>query len=49
MGYESRTQAIYQITDREPIPVGPPSRLEDLWAVDVFSLNKMKQCLPKAV
>lgn len=49
MGYESRTQAIYQITDREPIPVGPPSRLEDLWAVDVFSLSKMKQCLPKAV
>lgn len=49
MGYESRTQAIYQITDREPIPVGPPSRLEDLWAVDVFSLSKMKQCLPKTV
>lgn len=49
MGYESRTQAIYQITDREPIPVGPGSRLEDLWAADVFSLSKMKQCLPKAV
>jgi glutamine synthetase len=49
MGYESRAQAIYQITDREPIPVGPPSRLEDLWAVDVFSLSKMKQCLPKVV
>ena len=49
MGYESRTQAIYQITDREPIPVGPPSRLEDIWATDVFSLSKMKQCLPKPV
>jgi len=49
MGYESRTQAIYQITDREPIPVKPPVRLEDLWAADVFSLSKMKQCLPKAV
>lgn len=49
MGYESRTQAIYQITEREPIPVGAPGRLEDLWAVDVFSLSKMKQCLPKAV
>ena len=49
MGYESRSQAIYQITDREPIPVGPPARLEDLWAVDVFSLSKMKQCLPKAI
>ena len=49
MGYESRSQAIYQITEREPIPVGPPSRLEDLWAVDVFNLSKMKQCLPKSV
>jgi glutamine synthetase len=49
MGYESRPQAIYQITDREPFPVEPPSRLEELWAVDVFSLSKMKQCLPKAV
>lgn len=49
MGYESRSQAIQQITDRKPIPVGPPSRLEDLWAIDVFSLSKMKQCLPKGV
>jgi glutamine synthetase len=49
MGYESRTQAIYQITDREPILVEPPARLEDLWAADVFSLSKMKQCLPKGV
>ena len=49
MGYESRSQAIYQITDREPIPVGAPARIEDLWATDVFSLSKMKQCLPKAV
>ena len=49
MGYEFRTQAIYQITDREPIPVGPPARLEDIWGVDVFSLSKMKQCLPKPV
>ena len=49
MGYESRTQAICQITDRQPILVGPPARLEDIWAVDVFNLNKMKQCLPKTV
>ena len=49
MGYESRTQAIYEINNREPIVVGPPSRLEDIWAADVFSLSKMKQCLPKAV
>ena len=49
MGYESRNQAIYEINNREPIVVGPPSRLEDIWAADVFSLSKMKQCLPKAV
>ncbi|MGL4881716.1 MAG: glutamine synthetase III, partial [Waterburya sp.] len=49
MGYESRTQAIYQITNRQPILAEPPSRLEDLWAADVFSLSKMKQCLPKTV
>ena len=49
MGYESRTQAICQITDRQPILVGPAARLEDIWAVDVFNLHKMKQCLPKPV
>ncbi len=49
MTYESRAQAINQITEREPISVAPPSRLEDIWAVDVFSLSKMQQCLPKAV
>jgi glutamine synthetase len=49
MGYESRNQAIYEINNREPILVDPPTRLEDIWAADVFSLSKMKQCLPKAV
>ena len=49
MGYESRTQAIYEINNREPVLVAPPSRLEDIWAADVFSLSKMKQCLPKTV
>lgn len=49
MGYESRAQAVYQITNREPFLTEPPSRLEDLWAADVFSLSKMKQCLPKTV
>ncbi|MGL5792965.1 MAG: glutamine synthetase III, partial [Waterburya sp.] len=49
MGYESRAQAIYQITNRQAILAEPPSRLEDLWAADVFSLSKMKQCLPKTV
>ena len=49
MGYEPRTQAIYQVTERNAIPVKPPESLENMWATDVFSLNKMQACLPKAV
>ncbi|MEO0375811.1 MAG: glutamine synthetase III, partial [Cyanobacteria bacterium P01_A01_bin.17] len=49
MGYEPRTQAIYQVTHRNPIPVKPPESLQDLWATDVFSLTKMQACLPKSV
>ena len=49
MGYEPRAQAIYQVTHREAIPVKPPESLEDMWATDVFSLNKMQACLPKPV
>ena len=49
MGYEPRTQAIYEITHRKPIAVAPPEQLESLWATDVFSLSKMQACLPKPV
>ena len=49
MGYEPRTQAIQKITYRTPIPVKPPEPLENFWATDVFSLNKMQACLPKGV
>ncbi|MEE3719270.1 glutamine synthetase III [Tumidithrix elongata RA019] len=48
-GNESRLQAIYQITNREPIPPKAPKRLEEMWATDVFSLSKMQSCLPKEV
>ncbi len=48
-GNESRVQAIYQITNREPMPVKAPKRLEDLWASDVFTLAKMQESLPKDV
>ena len=48
-GNESRIQAIYQITNREPLPPTAPKRLEDLWATDVFSLSKMQESLPKDV
>jgi glutamine synthetase len=48
-GNELRFQAICQVTDREKLPPKTPSRLEELWAVDVFTLNKMQTCLPKDV
>jgi glutamine synthetase len=48
-GNESRIQAIYQITNREPLPKKAPKRLEEMWATDVFTLSKMQECLPKAV
>jgi glutamine synthetase len=48
-GNESRLQAIYQITNREPMPPKAPKRLEELWASDVFTLGKMQESLPKEV
>jgi glutamine synthetase len=48
-GNESRIQAIYQITNREPMPKKAPKRLEEIWATDVFTLSKMQECLPKPV
>ncbi|MBD2178105.1 glutamine synthetase III [Pseudanabaena sp. FACHB-1998] len=48
-GNESRIQAIYQITNREPLPKKAPKRLEEVWATDVFTLSKMQECLPKTV
>jgi glutamine synthetase len=48
-GNESRIQAIYQITNREPQPKKAPKRLEEMWATDVFTLAKMQECLPKTV
>ena len=48
-GNELRSQAIAQITERGAILTNSPSRLEELWAVDVFTLGKMQACLPKDV
>ncbi len=48
-GNESRSTAICQITDRQLLPPKVPSRLEDLWATDVFTLSKMQACLPKDI
>lgn len=49
MSHELRSQAISQVTDRQPLPVKLPQRLEALWATDVFSLSKMQASLPKDV
>ena len=48
-GNELRFQAISQVTDREKLPPKTPSRLEELWVTDVFTLGKMQACLPKDV
>jgi glutamine synthetase len=49
MSHELRTQAIAQITERLPLDKKTPKRIEELWATDVFTLNKMQACLPKGV
>jgi len=46
-GNESRLQAIYQITNREPMPVKIPKSLDKIWAKDVFNLSKMEEALSK--
>lgn len=49
MSHELRSQAISQVTDRQPLPAKVPQRLEALWATDVFTLSKMQASLPKDV
>jgi glutamine synthetase len=44
-----RLKAIETILDRPAVAVEPSAELQDLWARDVFSLEKMKSALPKAV
>jgi glutamine synthetase len=46
-GNESRLQAIYQITNREPMPVKLPKSLDKIWAKDVFNISKMEEALSK--
>jgi glutamine synthetase len=45
----SRVQAIQDITRRTLPPPTPPRSLESLWASDVYTLDKMKEHLPKEV
>ena len=46
-GNESRVQAIYQITNREPMPIKKTKSLDKIWACDVFNLAKMEESLSK--
>ncbi len=48
-GNESRVQAIYEITNKQPIESKTPQKLEDIWASHVFSLSKMQASLPKDI
>jgi glutamine synthetase len=48
-GNELRAQAIAGIACRPKVTVDLPGRLEDLWAKDVFTLNKMQETLPETV
>ena len=46
-GNESRVQAIYQITNREPMPVKKTKPLSKIWGTDVFNLATMEEALSK--
>ncbi|ERN40155.1 uncharacterized protein KR51_00034460 [Rubidibacter lacunae KORDI 51-2] len=48
-GNMARVQAIRQIVNRDSKPPKPPERLKDIWAENVFNLDKMQASLPKAV
>src|SRR5688572_7790074 len=46
---QMRAQAIQSINSRRLLPAETPPKLDEIWADDVFTLNKMKETLPKAV
>lgn len=46
-GNETRVQAIYQITNREPLAVKATEPLGKIWACDVFNMAKMEEALSK--
>jgi len=45
---ESRAHAVFEITTGEPVVVGKPKSLEEIWASDVFTLVKMEDALSKS-
>jgi glutamine synthetase len=46
-GNTSRLQAVETITSRLPAAVEKTESLEDIWAIDVFNLEKMEKALSK--
>ncbi len=46
-GSESRAQAIFQITNAEPMSLKKPKSLKKIWATDVFTVKKMEEALSK--
>ena len=44
-----RFAALQTIQRRKPVPVAAPSPLSEIWASDVFSLDTMKDALPRSV
>lgn len=46
-GSESRAQAVFQVTNSEPLKVKSPKALDKIWATDVFTLVKMEEALSK--
>lgn len=45
----ARLQAYQQIQQRAAVNTSPPQPLDELWASDVFTLERMKSALPKSV
>ena len=44
-----RFAALQTIQRRKPVAVAAPSPLSEIWASDVFSLDTMKEALPRSV
>ncbi|MFM7287274.1 MAG: glutamine synthetase III, partial [Cyanobium sp.] len=49
MPSQPRLDAIEKILNREPVATARIQSLDELWASDVFTLDKMKAALPKEI
>lgn len=48
-GNAARAEAVRQVLNRDVMPPKPPARLDEIWAENVFDLEKMQASLPKHV